>query len=337
VRAFLQVGAGLGPLVEDALTADFGGFEATYRDESGMTVDVPASRSQLASLQYVKNAFAVLAEVPRTSLQADIDALTRRLRTSSNLMPKEAHGRAFRLMFSIDGELVGVPAPSRQRLVSVIEARTRGAFNARGGGSGTEFWLIGRRDLDTLLFCERLSTGRAARAARGALATDLSTLLVLASRPRPEDVFLDPFGGSGAIVAARAAWPARSLTDSDLRARQHAPQFSSSGRAPRVRVLAEDARTLPSVPDDSIDVIVTDPPWGEYEELDQPYPEFAAAVLACFRRVLKDGARVVLLLSRRSADLVDDLLPPHSLVMQRRLDVLVNGHPSTVLVARHRR
>lgn len=334
MRVFLQFAAGLGPLVEHALTMDFGTLRTVYEDDSGIMMDVSAERARVASLQYVKNSFLVLDEVPRTSLPADVDGLARRLR-AEDILPKESRKQAFRVMFSVDGQLVAVPAPSRQRLVAAIEARTRGALNARGG-SGTEFWLIGRRDLDTVLFCERLSTGPTGKAERGALATDLSTLLVLASEPRPDDVFLDPFGGSGTLVAARALWPARSLTYSDVRARQHAPSFSLRGRAgPQVRVLDEDARALPSVPDDSVDAIVTDPPWGEYEELEQPYPAFAEGVLAAFRRVLKDPARVVLLLSRRSADVFAELFPGASLTTQRRLDVLVNGHPATVLVARH--
>ena len=36
-------------------------------------------------------------------------------------------------------------------------------------------------------------------------------MLVAASAPTPDDRFLDPFGGSGALVAARAELPAQSL------------------------------------------------------------------------------------------------------------------------------
>lgn len=191
--------------------------------------------------------------------------------------------------------MAAVPSGSRSRLERVIAKQTGGRINARGGNGG-EFWVIGRRDLDQFLFCERLPTVVRGKPARGAWAPDVSTLLVLASGPRPDDVFLDPFGGSGSLISARMAWPSRRLIYSDVAAAEHPPQWAAHGaggarRPGSIDVLAEDARALPSIEDGAVSVIVTDPPWGEHEQLDVPYSDFAAAMPAGLDRVL-DPSRV---------------------------------------------
>jgi tRNA G10 N-methylase Trm11 len=101
----------------------------------------------------------------------------------------------------------------------------------------------------------------------------------------------------------------------------------------RVKVLDEDALLLPSVPDGSVTAIVTDPPWGEYEELDQPYEQFTRGMLASFDRVLHphDG-RVVVLVSRRASAGVAELWLKSPLQARDSYDILVNGHPASVLV-----
>ena len=83
--------------------------------------------------------------------------------------------------------------------------------------------------------------------------------------------------------------------------------------------------TLPSVPDGSIDVIVTDPPWGEHADLDRPFGNFARAVGESFARSLHPvRGRYVLLINRRNADAMGDALtaprcrrPPDTTSWQR--------------------
>jgi tRNA G10 N-methylase Trm11 len=197
-----------------------------------------------------------------------------------------------------------------------------------------EYWVIGRRDLDSLLFGVRLTAGPKKTANRGSLSSDLSTLLVKASEPRSDDVFLDPFGGSGSIVVARLESPFRKAIWSDIRLpelRSELPARLVNSR--KVHVLGEDALRLPSVPDGSISSIITDPPWGEYEDLGRPYGDFIAGVMASFDRVLDPVyGRLVILLSRRASSAVAEVWRQANFRIEHSHDILVNGHPATVLV-----
>lgn len=185
-----------------------------------------------------------------------------------------------------------------------------------------------------MMLCMRLRNGVKKSGARGSLSADLATLLVKASNPSPDDVFLDPFGGSGAIVEARIASAVRAATYSDTRLSvlrsQLLPRLVDSRK---VRVLDEDALTLTSVPEGSVSAIVTDPPWGEHEDLGMPYIEFADTMMRSFDRVLdRRRGRLVLLVSRREAGFVSELWQPAGLLVEQSHETLVNGHPATVLV-----
>jgi tRNA G10 N-methylase Trm11 len=89
---------------------------------------------------------------------------------------------------------------------------------------------------------------------------------------------------------------------------------------------------LPSIKDGSVDCIVTDPPWGEHEQVDVEYDEFAAEMPHSFDRILDPASgRLVLLVARKLLATVADQWPHHHLQIKRFYDILINGHPATVL------
>lgn len=324
-------GAGLGDLVDASVTQD---LKATrvYADDSAMMIDTAAGPSKIAGLGYLKNAYRVIGSVPRRgALQRSLDELARR--TSGWQLPG---GKGlFRVMFSEDGQLASVPPRARARLEESITRRTRGTVNRRGG-RGEEYWVLTRRDLDEVLFTTRINLPKGAQQAPGALRPDLANLLVGAAGQRASDVFLDPFGGSGALVAARLSSPVKQAIYSDLRyGGRSGPRVDPAlQRARQVTLLGEDARRLPSVPDHGVDVIVTDPPWGEFEDLGADYEDFIDEVLTSFGRVLTIDGRLVMITARRLVGATLRHWGIHRLAVDSTHDVLVNGHPATVIIGR---
>lgn len=73
-----------------------------------------------------------------------------------------------------------------------------------------------RREDDEVTLAFRISTAQRERPARGALKRDLAAALVRTVRPSGEEVFLDPFAGSGAIPQARARYRPRLIYASDI-------------------------------------------------------------------------------------------------------------------------
>ena len=235
-------------------------------------------------------------------------------------------------MIYIDGGLSAVDKRVKAGLDRAISVRTGQRIEPRG--MCQEYWVIGRTGLGELLLCARLPKQRRASKAKGALSYELSSMLVAASRPSAGDVFLDPFAGSGSLILARAENDARQIWYSDINLREFERDFPRELYSDRrVNFLDDDALTLGSVPDGQVDVIVTDPPWGEYDDVGMPYVEFARAMVKSFSRVLrKPKGRFVSLTSRKTAAIVEREFAKGGFFVNSRHEILVNGHPATVLV-----
>jgi len=101
---------------------------------------------------------------------------------------------------------------------------------------------------------------------RGELKAELTNMLCLISEPRKDDVFLDPFAGSGAIPIERAKhFPYKQIIASD-NDKETVKQLRSktSKMGLKITIGEWDALNLELVSVNSIDKIVTDPPWGIY-------------------------------------------------------------------------
>src|SRR5260370_40963798 len=121
----MQHSAGLGELVSDALSSDLDRCEVVFRDDSGMVFDSSSRGDQVASLQYVKNAFQVLITVPRGSVAGSTDQLVKQVRKRAALR-SQPRKSPFRTMVNVDGQLVGLPREVRGRLDAVITEQTVG-------------------------------------------------------------------------------------------------------------------------------------------------------------------------------------------------------------------
>ncbi|GAA2161740.1 MULTISPECIES: hypothetical protein [Glycomyces] len=328
MRYYVQFPAGTGELVAASIGSHVDRPEVVYADESSMIFESDTRPSQVAQIPFVKNSFTVIADTVRGDLDRGVLDLADVLRDGG----LDANADTFRVMFHVDGALVSVSPRAKRALETEIGYAS--GQRMVGRGSGEEYWVVGRTDFDHLMLCRRhLRPKRAAKAA-GAISHELSSLLVAASRPESGDVFLDPFAGSGSFTNARMAFPAKRIvySDTDLeRLREDFPAAVLKSR--EIEFLDEDALKLPSIADHSVDVIVTDPPWGEYEELPLELPEFLDATARSFDRVLDaEHGRFVLLIARRAAPEAERALAANGFAIGSVHEILVNGHPASVLV-----
>ncbi|GAA2124249.1 hypothetical protein [Glycomyces algeriensis] len=328
MRYYVQFPAGTGELVAESIGSYVDRPEVVYADDSSLIFESDTPYAQVVQMPFVKNSFTVIADVVRR----DIDEGVLELADSLRYDGLEARADTFRVMFHVDGALI----PVDPRAKRALETEISDASGQRmvGRGSGEEYWVVGRTDFEYLMLCRRHIRAKRAEKAAGAISHELSSLLIAASKPRPDDVFLDPFAGSGSFTNARMSFPAMRIvySDADLaRLREDFPPAIRDSR--NVEFLADDALALPSFKDREVDVIVTDPPWGEYEDLPLPLPEFLGAMARSFDRVLdpSDG-RFVLLIARMAAEEAEKALTANRLNVGSVHEILVNGHPATVLV-----
>jgi hypothetical protein len=328
VRYYVQFPAGTGELVAASIGSLVDRPETVYADDSSMIFESDTRPPQVAQIPFVKNSFTVIADTVRRDLDKGVLELADTLRDGG----LDANADTFRVMFHVDGELVPVGPRAKRALESEIAYAS--GQRMVGRGSGEEYWVVGRTDFDYLMLCRRHIRPKRAAKAAGAISHELSSLLVAASRPESDDVFLDPFAGSGSFTNARVPFPARRIVYSDTDLDRLREDFPAAVRESRdIEFLADDALTLPSIADSAVDVIVTDPPWGEYEELPLELPDFLDATARSFDRVLDaERGRFVILIARRAAPEAERALAANNLAIGSVHEILVNGHPATVLV-----
>jgi 16S rRNA G966 N2-methylase RsmD len=331
MRYLIQFPAGTGDLILDAITSYIGNFKMHYRDDSAMIFDSQAAESKIASIPFAKNSFVVVASTPRRGIDKGVGQLGR-IAASAKFPPGSLRDSKFRTMIQIDGGLSAVDRNVKAGLDRSISRRTEQQVEPRG--MCQEYWVIGRTDLRELLLCARLPKQKRAAKAKGAVSYELSSMLVAASRPNVRDVFLDPFAGSGSFVLARIENAAHQIWYSDINLQEFERDFPRELYSDRrVEFLDDDALALSSVPDGQVDVIVTDPPWGEYDDTGMPYEVFVHAMAKSFSRVLNQAkGRFVVLTSRKTATLVEREFAKGGFSVNSTHEILVNGHPATVLV-----
>ena len=312
--------------------------------DGAVLYEAPADRQMITSLRCFNNSFAVLrtqagswdglSQFVRTlSSDAELPRLVR-----EHLSPGR-HG--FRVVVSRENQLVPLPESLLQPLEKRL-ARGSGLYPNRGRPQ-VEFWLLFRRE-GLFLFLLRLTRQAAgeARLEPGELRPELANLLCELSDPDATDVFLDPFCGSGSIPLERASLAPYRLIfaqDTDPGRVKALRQRVKGLRKPAQRTFFAkqvDARSMEGFDDSFVDKVVTDPPWGLYEALEERPADLHREALAECVRVLRPNGLLVWLTAR------DDELEAvvkeavEGFVVEERYPILVSGRKASVYRLRKR-
>jgi len=157
------------------------------------------------------------------------------------------------------------------------------------------------------------------------------------SRPNPRDVVLDPFAGHGTIPLERVkSFPFKEIiaVDKDdylvFKLKQKLKVFSGK----RIIVTRGDALNLKEIQNNSIDKIISDPPWGEYKEIPN-LEKFYEAKLKEFSRILKPDCIIILLIGAKvgAKGFFENVLQnkfAKTFCLKRRYDILLSGKKAAI-------
>lgn len=295
--------SGTGEIVENILRGRAKDLELCALPDGAAEFETAIPYSDL-NLFCFNNLFRVLH---RTELRNEGDVLDRYLAELAASQPDWAAARdnspkirSFRLMTSRQNQLVSVNPALRERLERKISKET--GLRIDRSRPDTEFWLLSRSE-GTCYFLKRLSRHTAYDKALdpGELHPELAYLMCRLSSPRPEDTVLDPFCGYGAIPLQRCRrFPFSKMYafDSDGRVLKRAGE--KLGKRENLILEQRDALSLDKhLPPESVDAVITDPPWGLYQNLGTDLESFYRKAFAQLYRVLKPGGRLVVLTAKK--------------------------------------
>jgi predicted RNA methylase len=247
--------------------------------------------------------------------------------------------RSFRIVCSRENTPAAVNERIRQDTERYIAAQSGLVPNR--SLPDTEFWFLSRRE-GFSVFMKRLTRrGSFEKTLHpGELPPPLAYLLCRLSGPKPGGIAADPFCGYGAIPSEYLKrFPAARFyaSDRDGKAVAYARKKLAGDSSGRCVLRQADVYGLPSLlPPESLDAIITDPPWGLYAGAkgpDIPIERFYADSIEIFAGLLKPGG-VTVMLSARQKELMDGTAQSGKFEIQDTIPILLSGKKAAVFVLR---
>jgi tRNA1(Val) A37 N6-methylase TrmN6 len=254
--------------------------------------------------------------------------------------------RSFRIVCSVENTLAAVDERLRQDAERYIAAQS--GLVPHRSRPDTEFWFLRRRE-GFSVFMKRLTRHASFEKTLhpGELPPPLAYLLCRLSRLKPGDIAADPFCGYGAIPAeGLKRFPVSRFYASDLDggALEYARRKLAGNMGGRCVFHQADVYSLPSLlPPESLDAIITDPPWGLYagdkgpEKAKShgsaliPIERFYTDIVEIFAGLLKPGG-VAVVLTARSQELTGGTARTEQFEIKDAIPILLSGKKASVFV-----
>jgi 16S rRNA G966 N2-methylase RsmD len=237
--------------------------------------------------------------------------------------------RTFRIITSENNQMVTTDKQPIQKLESKISEITE--LTPDRSYPDIEFWILSRSE-GFGFFGARVTRHPdfTKSLPKGELRPELAHILSLISEPQITDTFLDPFAGYGSIPDARTSYPYEKIIASDNDENLIKKLRLRFENRKNIEIMNLDALKLKELDDQTIDKIVTDPPWGHFLGKELNLEEFYTAMLDSFYRVLKKGGKAVILIGEK--ELFEKLLKQKEKLFKliEKFTTLVSGHKAGV-------
>ena len=273
---------------------------------------------------FFNNYFAVFKYAKETNITKFINSLDKLK------IPRNMSKRSFRVIISDCNNLVSIDNKVLTKLENIIIKETGHYVNRVK--PDIEYWIL-KRSEGIILFMERIHKHAPfdKQLNKGELRKDLCYFLNYLAKSNQDDIFLDPFCGSGAIIKSRL--------DNNLTFGKPNLVFGIDINEIQIKALRNQFKKKNKLifksinffnnnfEDSFIDRIVTDPPWGMFEKLDN-VKLFYQNMLDEMNRIIKPyGIIVVLTACRDEIESVNT-----KLLLLEKYHILVNGKKAGVYV-----
>lgn len=195
----------------------------------------------------------------------------------------------------------------------------------------TEIWYSIRRE--GFAFCGQLISKREfteKNLNKGELRPEIAYLICCYADLNQDDVVAEPFCGYGSIpVQLIKKFRFQKLFASDIDKEKISINMQKKQLKdnPQIELSVNDAFVLPQIIDRSVDVVITDPPWGYFEQIDD-ICEFYKKMFTSFKRILKENGRMIILSARKNE--IEKAALEMNVQILSSLHTLVNGKKASL-------
>ena len=279
---------------------------------------------ELEKIIYFNNTFFVLKTMKGKNL--NFPQLVNSVCTSKNYFL--VNKGSFRVRFQNENQFAKVDKNYTRRAEEYILNNSKLKLDRLSPTN--EVWFSIRRE--GFAFCGELISKREfteKNLNKGELRPEIAYLICCFAGIQPDDTVLEPFCGYGSIpvqLAKKFRFQKLFICDID----GEKVQLTGARKqlsAPNIDCRAADALVLPHIKDGSISLVITDPPWGYYEEMPD-IEGFYRKMFASLKRVLADGGRAVILSARKEE--LERSAAACNFEIKDSLHTLVNGKKAGV-------
>lgn len=195
----------------------------------------------------------------------------------------------------------------------------------------TEIWFNIRRE--GFAFCGQLISKREfteKNLNKGELRPELAYLMCCFAELKENDVIAEPFCGYGSIpiqLAKKFHFLHLYVSDIDEEKITVLKEKKYFKQNDFVSVEVQDAFSLKQIKDNSVDVIISDPPWGFFEDVGD-ISLFYDKMFCSFKRILKNDGKMIILSARK--DELEYAAEKNNYKIIEKVDTLVNGKKACV-------
>ena len=247
---------------------------------------------------------------------------------------------SFRVRFQQENQFAKVDKNLTRRVEEYVVRNSRLTLDRLSPTN--EIWFSIRRE--GFAFCGELISKREfteKNLNKGELRPEIAYLMCCFAKLQKDDVVLEPFCGYGAIpVQLKKHFACQKIYASDIDERKvnalriAVPELVEgqgphTAQGPEVDLRQADVFELSHIQDNSIDAIVTDPPWGLWENIPD-IEDFYNKMFVSFKRVLKPDGKMTILTARTVE--FENALKKAELKIQDSLHTLVNGKKASLYV-----
>ena len=246
----------------------------------------------------------------------------------------------FRVRFQQENQFAKVDKNLTRRVEEYVTRNSRLALNRLSPTN--EIWFSIRRE--GFAFCGELISKREfteKNLNKGELRPEIAYLMCCFANLEKDSIVADPFCGYGSIpVQLSKRFSCKKIYASDIdqdkinNLRKGGLHFTvpepvegQEPHATQIEICQADAFVLSHIADNSIDAIITDPPWGLWENIPD-IEDFYNRMFISFKRVLKSNGKMTILTARTVE--FENAVKKAGLTIHNSLHTLVNGKKATL-------
>ncbi len=287
---------------------------------NGAVITKSSSYNNLKDIPFLNNHFFIIKYSEETNINNFINSLDKlQLKKSDNK-------KSFRVIISEQNNLISIDNKILSKLERKIQKETGNYVNRIK--PSIEYWIL-KRSEGIILFMERINKHKSfdKQLKKGELREDLCYFLNYLSKPSNDDIFLDCFCGSGAIIKERIKMNKFNMIFGIDIKNEYIQELKKIYKN-RNNIIFKNIDFFENKFEENfISKIVTDPPWGIYEKLDNIQLFYQDFIDVSYKILKDNGILVILTACKDEMNIINNKFS-----LLEKYDILVSGKKASVYV-----